>query len=187
MKKRNYPAIEPVDILRYYVNYIDFEKPLLDILETQDIDRDETLKRFRKFKNTYMSVGRNFKSETDAQVLEILNSNISVGNYDVLKLSDEYLDKELLNPKIKKAYSACSKFIWLFNKETIIVDSLNRAALGIYDDDYQLYCDKWKEVFSQKRNEIMEVIYSHNLTEKFPVMQQEWYIRRVFDQYLMGI
>jgi hypothetical protein len=50
-----------------------------------------------------------------------------------------------------------------------------------------LYCDKWKEVFSQKRNEILEVIYSHNLTEKFPVMQQEWYIRRVFDQYLMGI
>jgi hypothetical protein len=183
----DYPAIKALDVLRYYVNYMDFEKPLLDVLPNFNMDDVSHLNLFKRYKNTYMSVGRNFESQKDREILEKVKIQVKHDKNDVVGLSDSFNEEGLLNRKITKAYSASSKLLWLFNKDIIIVDTLNREALKAKENDYKDFCEKWEKLFTEKLPEILEIIETNNLAKVDKVMHESCFPRRVFDQYLMGI
>jgi hypothetical protein len=183
----DYPAIKALDVLRYYVNYMDFEKPLLDVLPSFNMDDVSHFNLFKRYKNTYMSVGRNFEGQKDREILEKVKIQVKNDKNDVVGLSNSFNKMGLLNRKITKAYSASSKLLWLFNKDVIIIDTLNREALEAKENDYNDFCEEWEKLFAKKLPEIIEIIKSNNLSKIDKVMQESWFPRRVFDQYLMGI
>ena len=84
------PAIKALDVLRYYVNYMDFEKPLLDVLPSFNMDDVSHIDLFKRYKNTYMSVGRNFESQKDREILEKVKIQVKNDKNDVVGLSDSF-------------------------------------------------------------------------------------------------
>ncbi len=168
--------------MRYFVNYYDYEHKLIEAIHN-DLTAKEAL--FIAYKNSYMSVGRNFKAGNDEAILaELLNFKDFEGNY-VERFSNQLRDKGFLSKN--HALSASSKFLWLIKNDTIIMDSNNMNALKIWDYDYQKYCEAWQRIYLEYRSQIIALVKTHSLQNLNPIFTEEWFRMRVFDQFLWTI
>lgn len=168
-----------LDIMRYFVNYYDSEHQLVQAIQSNS---SETLSLFIKYKNSYMSVGRNFKAGKDELILkELLNFKNFEGNY-VECFSNQLREKGFLSKN--NAISAASKFLWLIKNDTIIIDTNNRHALKIEEGDYQKYCNTWRTKYDEVREQIISLVTTHTLQVIDPIFAEEWFRMRVFDQFL---
>ena len=176
--------IEPRDIMRYYVTYFDIEKNILE--EIKSSDRNIRNKAYYKYVNKLMKIGRNFKPQSaDMVLITIKNMLKNEGNLGVEELSDRYVRNELVSrPEIKNVKVASSKLLWLFDKETIIMDNNNMDVLK--SKNYDDYVKKWNNLFYKKQNEIEEVI-ENNFINLDPIVNEKWFKMRIFDQYLLSI
>ncbi|KPM49655.1 hypothetical protein [Jiulongibacter sediminis] len=167
-------------LLRFYVNYHDNEKPLIDLIKQEKYK--EAFPLFISFKNSYMSVGRNFKGGNNEKIWETLIAFEPKNQDGVVKLSEKFSSDGLL---IKQnAISACSKFIWLFDHDVIIFDNNVAQALKYYGTDYNEYCDKWNAKYNECRVRITEGIAKFRLSELDPIFNEEWFVKRTYDQIL---
>lgn len=174
--------IQYIDVMRYFVNHYDNEHELLQAIETDSADK---LNLFITFKNSYMSVGRNFKNGNDEEILaDVLAFNDFEGNY-VRKLSDYFEVKGFLSKG--NAISAASKFLWLRKRNTIIMDRNNMGVLKVWKYDYELYCEKWSDKYKQNKIRIEEIVTKNSLKTIDPIFGEEWFRMRVFDQFLWSI
>ena len=174
--------IQYLDLMRYFVNHYDNEYNLLQAIEGDSANK---LDLFITFKNSYMSVGRNFKNGNNEEIFaDVLAFNDFEGNY-VRELSDNFKNKGFLSKG--NALSAASKFLWLRKRETIIIDTNNMNALKVWKYDYELYCKKWRQRYSQCRNQIIEITDKHFLENIDPIFGKEWFRMRVFDQFLWSL
>ena len=167
-------------LLRFYVNYYDYEKPLIDLINKAKFK--EALPLFISFKNSYMSVGRNFRGGNDEKIWDTLITFESMDQEGVAKLSKKFCSDELLTKQ--NAISACSKFIWLFNHDVNIFDNNVATALKYYGADYNEYCNKWISKYTECRVKLTEGISKFRLSELDPIFNEEWFIKRTFDQIL---
>ena len=176
--------IEPRDIMRYYITYFDTEKRILEDIKNANV----TIKNnaYYTYVNKHMKIGRNFKPKSaDMVLITIQNMLRNEGNLGVVELSNRYVRNELVSrPTIKNIKVASSKLLWLFDKETIIMDNNNMLVLK--SKNYEEYVIKWKEIFSTKLNEIDEVI-KNNFLNLDKVVNEKWFKMRIFDQYLLSI
>ena len=176
--------IRYIDIMRYYVNYNDYEVQLLSALKNNTTD---TLLLFTQYKNSYMSVGRNFRSGSDEKILRtLIDFNDFSGEY-VVRFSNELKNKEILSGNISNVFSAASKFLWLQKNDTIIIDSNNMASLKVYKNDYKEYCNKWMERYKVQKSEIEDIVEKYSLEEVDSIFSKDWFQMRVFDQFLWGL
>lgn len=176
--------IQPRDIMRYYVAYYDIEKKLIEAIRNGKGEGKE--KACHTFINSYMGIGRNFKSNASSMLLITVENMLkNEGNLGVEELSDRYIRNELASkPETQNVKVAASKLLWLYEPETVIMDNNNMKVLKAYD--YPSYVQKWNEQFDSKLPEIDELISSvfSNLDN---IMQERWFKMRVFDMYLLSI
>jgi len=183
----DFRKIEAVDIMRYYVTYNDIEKQiLLDVHSNSFETRDAAL---GKYMNNHMRIGRNFKATDDSKdmIFNITNNFFKYGDNEIEVLSNLYFEKKLLNNKISNAKVAASKLLWLFDQEIIIMDNFNKSVLDVKTENYSDYISKWKSVFDIKVKEIDNVIKQYNFDKIDPIINEQWFKMRVFDQYLWTI
>ena len=172
--------IEPIDIMRYYVTYIDTEKQILnDIRAKSEITRVDA---YNKYVHKHMKIGRNFRSGTVHMVLGATENYFRLAKFDVEELSKIYASSGLLSGQNKNAVVAASKLLWLFAKEIIIMDNVNMKNLGA--KDYESYVTKWLEKFETVEQEITDVINKYFINID-PVFEEKWFRMRIFDQYLL--
>lgn len=174
--------LAPIDVMRYFLNYHDYEQQLLHELQNNPVG-DHCLNLFKRYKNAYMRVGRNFGSKKDNEILELLVS-LSNDFDNVEDLSKLLKEKNLLIDKIDHAIVASSKFLWLKNQETIIIDNVNSKHLKSDVKNYKDYRLKWKEEFEKTEADIIHLIDNYFDNAYFAVMKNRWFRMRVFDQYL---
>ncbi|MBS1639928.1 MAG: hypothetical protein JSR12_07715 [Bacteroidetes bacterium] len=176
--------IELRDIMRYYVSYYDIEKNIIDAILTKKSIKRETA--YYRYVNNYMKIGRNFKPKSAAMVLGTVDNMLrNEGNLGVEVLSDRFVSGELVSrPEIKNVKVAASKLLWLFNKETIIMDNNNMQVLKV--KSYKEYVIKWTDLFEQKIIEIDALIKLHfkNIDQ---ILDERWFKMRVFDMYLLSV
>jgi len=180
----NHRKIEPRDIMRYYVAYYDIEK---NIVETIKHDKgEEKFKACHKYMNSYMGIGRNFKSNSSPMLLGTIENMLrNEGNLGVEVLSDRYVANGMASkPNIKNLQVAASKLLWLYDHDTIIMDNNNMRLLKAVN--YKKYVEKWNELYNAKLSEINEVIdtYFKNIDN---IMNENWFKMRVFDMYLLSV
>lgn len=172
--------ISAYPLLRYYVNYHDYEKPLIDLIKEEKYK--EAFPLFISFKNSYMSVGRNFNGGNDEKIWETLIDFEPKNQDGVTWLSKKFSkDKILTN---QNAISACSKFIWLFNHDVIIFDNNVAEALKYYGSDYSEYCNKWVSKYKSCKDQLLQGISKFRLSELDPIFKEEWFVKRTYDQIL---
>lgn len=170
-----------LDAMRYYVCYKDIEEKILKDFTNSKIEiKMQALKSYM----FYMKISRNFKSDSQVKIIEILNSQ---KKFDVNKLSDHFKTEKILSGQNKKALVAASKFIWLTNKETIIMDNYNREILMTEEGSYIKYCETWKEKFHSHKSELDKASQDLKKIIQDDIIDQEWFKMRVFDQYLWTI
>lgn len=179
--------IDALDIMRYYVTYMDIEKQILIDVHSNSITKRETA--LKKYMNSHMKIGRNFrkfdyKYETIYNLT--LDSHTSNPN-DIESLSKKFLERDILSGEIKNAKVAASKLLWLFNQNTIIIDNLNKTILNIKTNNYSDYTSKWEMVFKSKINEINSIIQKYNFANIDTTINKPWFKMRVFDQYLWAL
>ncbi len=174
--------ISIVDIWRYYMTYHDIEKSILkDITNSNSDTRELALKNYL---NKHMRIGRNFRKGTEHMIYETTKNYLDSGNNEVEELSQLFYTKKLLSKNIKNAKVAASKLMWLFIHESIIMDRLNMKVLGIKNDSYLDYQNKWLAVFNSVDNRIKELINESDLPQIDDVVNNKWFRMRVFDQFL---
>lgn len=167
-----------LDIMRYYVNYRDYEKDLLESVQQNSYNLQAL---FKSYKNSYMKVGRNFEPEKDKEILE------TVRRFGYAKKSVEELSEEFkINGLAKNGHStivASSKFLWLYNKETILMDNNNSTSLGLKSTNYNDYTAEWLLWYERYEEGMINLIdrYFDNMD---PIMKEKWFRMRVFDQFL---
>lgn len=176
--------IEPRDIMRYYVTYFDIEKNIIE--KIHDLDNNIVNNAYYVYVNKHMKIGRNFKPRSaDMVLVTIENMLTNEGNLGVEELSNRYVRNDLVSKStIKNVKVAASKLLWLFDKETIIMDNNNMKVLKA--NNYKEYVKKWSELYNLKVKEINEVI-DKNFKELDKVITQNWFKMRIFDQYLLSI
>lgn len=173
--------IEPLDIMRYYVTYMDIEKQIL--LDIEDRKPQIRERAYNRYVNQHMKIGRNFRSGVCHMVLGATLNYLKLGKGDVEELSKIYFSNGLLNKRIKNATVAASKLIWLYVQETIIMDGEAIKFLGA--KNYENFIIKWIEMFEIKEPEIIDVI--ENCFKNIdPVMEEKWFRMRVFDQFILA-
>lgn len=176
--------IEPIDIMRYYVAYYDIEKKLVNAIRNGKGEEKE--KACHTYINSYMGIGRNFKTNSSPMLLITVENMLkNEGNLGVEELSDRYVRNELVSrPEIKNVKVAASKLLWLYEPETIIMDNNNMHVLKAFD--YPTYVHIWNEVFELKHSEIDEVINTsfRNLDN---IVHERWFKMRVLDMYLLSL
>lgn len=172
----------PLDIMRYYVSYHTYEKDLLEAIKN-DPESEDCLRLFRSYKNSYMRIGRNFKSGLDEKLLKTI-LNLKDNNIDVKKLSEAFNKSKWLSKDNTTAIVASSKFGWLINNETIIIDSLVSKLLKVKGNNYEEYCNKWQSIYVIAEPKIKKVIAEYFNHKEFKIMKDKWFRMRVFDQYL---
>lgn len=177
--------IELVDVMRYYVSYIDIEKRILKEIDSND--EATRLLALQRYMNSYMKIGRNFLAGTDTKVFWVTKNYFMEGGRDIEELSKRFFTNELLNAKIQNAKVAASKLLWLFNHSVIIMDNFNREVLKVKTDNYLDYTNAWELAYEAKWQEIESVLTEFNLKRIDPVMSEEWFKMRVFDQYLWSL
>ncbi len=176
--------IEPRDIMRYYVTYFDIEKNIIE--KIHNLGNNIVNEAYYDYVNKHMKIGRNFKPRSaDMVLVTIENMLTNEGNLGVEELSDRYVRNGLVSKStIKNVKVAASKLLWLFDKETIIMDNINMKVLKA--NNYKEYVKKWSEVYNLKVKEINEVI-DKNFKELDKVITEKWFKMRIFDQYLLSI
>jgi hypothetical protein len=185
MKPIEMRKIEAVDIMRYYVTFIDVEKKILDEIKSPNLIVWENALKI--YMNQHMKIGRNFRTGTDHMVLRATLNHFREGKQSVEKLSSIFFTNELLNNKIENAKVAASKLLWLFNQETIIMDNYNKDVLRVSSSIYDDYVKVWMVAFETKLPEIEKVILENNFQKIDMVMNEKWFKMRVFDQYLWSL
>jgi hypothetical protein len=175
--------IEPRDIMRYYVAYYDIEKNIIESIKSKDLKSKE--EAYYKYVN-YMKIVRNFKSKSANMVLiTVQNMLKNDGNLGVEEISDRFVRGELVSrPEIKNVKVAASKLLWLYDKETIIMDNNNMKILKA--SNYKDYLIKWNKLYASKLNEIDDTIktYFKNFDE---ILNEKWFKYRIFDMYLLAV
>lgn len=171
--------ITSIDIMRYYVCYKDIEEQILNDF-SNDIEKIKALKNYMN----YMKISRNFKSDSQEKILRILNSQSQL---DVLNLSNSFSKEKILSGKNKNALVAASKFKWLFNRETIIMDNYNREILMVIQGDYKKYCEVWNENFLHHEKDIERATKELKEIIKDSILEEKWFKMRVFDLFLWTI
>lgn len=185
MKPVEMRKIEAVDIMRYYVTFIDVEKKILDDIKAHELSKRQVA--LRKYKNSHMKIGRNFRNGTDDMVLQATINHFRNDKHSVEKLSSIFFTSDLLNSKNENAKVAASKLLWLFDQETIIMDNYNKEVLGVSSLIYDDYAMVWMVAFETKLPEIEKVIQENNFDKIDVVMNKKWFKMRVFDQYLWSL
>lgn len=177
-------SILPLDIMRYYVSYNDIEKQILEDIKNKNSKIRELA--YRNYVFNYMKIGRNLKKDSVHMVLTIiLNMLKNEGNLGAKELSKRFVSNELVSKKeTKSVIVASTKLLWLYDKKTIIMDSLNMKVLKT--NNYDRYIKEWDKVFNEKIIEIDDVIKNH-FKNFDPVINEDWFKMRVFDLYLQNI
>jgi hypothetical protein len=179
--------ISKIDILRYYVCFYDIENDICSKIENTEIDKLTRINAFNKYLN-HMKIQRNFCPNVAENLLSYMDSEGK--NLTVDQLNSNLFKKGFLNSKNSNARVAASKLLWLHNKETIIMDNINKKSLAIKDkewDKYENYCTLWNEKYQKYKlliNNCANEIYKL-LNDK--ILLEPWFQKRVFDQFLWTI
>ncbi len=176
--------IEARDIMRYFVAYFDIEKPIVEAIRNGKGEAKQNA--CHKYINSYMGIGRNFKSNASPMLLITIENMLkNEGNQGVAELSDRYVRNDLVSrPEIKQVKVAASKLLWLYDHNTIIMDNNNMKILRV--TNYNDYVIKWKDQFQLKLSELNDVIQS-SFNNIDPIINQNWFKMRVFDMYLLSV
>ena len=181
MNNLDLKKISCLDAMRYYVCYKDIEEKILEDFTNSKIEiKIQALKSYM----FYMKISRNFKSDSQLKIIEILNSQ---KKFDVNKLSNHFEAEGILSGQNKKALVAASKFIWLINKETIIMDNYNREILMTEEGNYNEYYEKWNENFNKRKIELERAIQELKKIIQDKILDEDWFKMRVFDLFLWTI
>ncbi len=134
----------------------------------------------------YMKISRNFKPNSAEMILNLLeNLTLNEKNLSVEFLSNKLIENELASkPTIKNVLVASSKFLWLYNNETIIMDNNNKKILNA--KNYNDYVTKWRNLFQEKVQEIEE-IYRSDFNINDEIINNHWFKMRIFDMYLLDL
>ena len=105
------------------------------------------------------------------------------------KFSTELYKAKLLAGHNKNAIVAASKILWILNMgEIIIQDSRAKRSLekltGKKIPDYEQYCINWEKQYQIFRPLYISKIQKEGIEKFNSVFNEEWFIRRTFDNYL---
>ena len=172
------------DVLRYYIGWKDTDERLIAGIEKGDVDC------FYAYLKG-MKVIRNFKKGSYKEIFKFAKNykKDKTGKYDVKKFSQKLFDANWLAKNNKNAIVAASKILWAFDKEkTVIQDTMAKFYLEKLIDKkisgYEKYCEYWEEQYR-----IFRPLYDRKIEEigiaKFDsLFDEDWFIRRTFDNYL---
>lgn len=186
------------DVLLIYISWNDYNK-ITEFIKNKKNDKKERAKKLHDY-FVAMRVRRNFKSEKDFP--ETMENVIDVLD-DSNDLVNETVDS--LNGKLQKFYSgntkncpvACSKILWLYNHDNIIMDSINQKTLKQlvggknYNNDYGAFLKDWKVEFSKGKGSIQTLTDSFKKTLEdagleTDVLDDKTFQQRVFDAFLIN-
>lgn len=172
------------DVFRYYVAWKDTDEKLTEGIVNGDEDC------FYDYLKG-MKVIRNFKKGSYKEILKLAKNykKDKTEKYDVKKFSQKLFDANWLAKNNKNAIVAASKILWAFDKEkTVIQDTMAKLYLekliGKKFSGYEKYCEYWEEQYR-----IFRPLYDRKIEEigiaKFDsLFDEDWFIRRTFDNYL---
>ena len=172
------------DVFRYYVAWKDTDEKLTEGIVNGDEDC------FYDYLKG-MKVIRIFKKGSYKEILKLAKNykKDKTEKYDVKKFSQKLFDANWLAKNNKNAIVAASKILWAFDKEkTVIQDTMAKLYLekliGKKFSGYEKYCEYWEEQYR-----IFRPLYDRKIEEigiaKFDsLFDEDWFIRRTFDNYL---
>lgn len=172
------------DVLRYYIGWKDTDERLIAGIEKADVDC------FYDYLKG-MKVIRNFKKDTYKEVFKLAKNykKDKTGKFNVEKFSDELYETDLLAGDNKNAIVAASKILWIYDMEkTVIQDSRAKLYLekviGKKISGYKDYYKTWEEQYLLFKPEYLKVVRKIGIDKQDNLFNEDWFIRRTFDNYL---
>lgn len=164
-----------LDISRYYSAWKDIEERIVDDFNNGGV------KKFSAFKYylTYMKVIRCFRKGTTDEVLDIVEKNKSQS----MQVINQKLKSLFSRKNVSQVYVAVSKILWLYDKDTIIMDNNNIKVLSS-TNDYDQYKRLWLQRYSDYRKGLDSFIIESDINSYDAIIRQEWFKKRVFDLHL---
>lgn len=170
------------DVLRYYIGWKDTDERLITGIKNGDVNC------FYAYLKG-MKVIRNFKKGSYKEIFKVVHEYVTNNpeKFDIEKFSTQlckYLAKDN-----KKAIVAASKILWVFNRDEIIIqDSKAKEYLKKiskkFKNDYTDYCKTWEEQYLLFKPEYLKVIKKIGIDKQDNLFNEDWFIRRTFDNYL---
>ena len=115
------------------------------------------------------------------------------------KCNKEDCDKKDSSKKDQKnCMVACSKILWLYNHDNIIMDSINQKTLKklinrkkSYNNEYGIFCEDWEAEFDKRKDSIQKLTDTFKKTLaaaglKTDVLDDKTFQQRVFDAFLIN-
>lgn len=147
------------DVLLTYISWNDYDE-IADFIKNKANDKAERAEKLKDY-FVVMRVRRNFKSEKDypetmENVIDVLDDSNDLVNETVDSLNGKL--QRFYSGNTKNCYVACSKILWLYNHDNIIMDSINQKMLKqlvggkAYNNDYGAFLKDWKVEFSKGKN-----------------------------------
>ena len=172
------------DVFRYYIAWKDTDEKL-----TEGIAKGDAECFYNYLKG--MKVIRNFKKDSYKEIIKLAKNykKDKTGKYDVKKFSQKLFDANWLAKNNKNAIVAASKILWAFDKEkTVIQDTMAKLYLekliGKKFSGYENYCEYWEEQYLLFKPEYLKVIKKVGIDKQDNLFNEDWFIRRTFDNYL---
>lgn len=186
------------DVLLTYISWYDYDE-IADFIKNKKNDKKERAEKLKDY-FVVMRVRRNFKSEEKhpeamENVIDVLDDNNDLANETVDSLNGKL--QEFYSGNTKNCYVACSKILWLYNHDNIIMDSINQNTLKqlvggrAYNNDYDAFCKDWKAEFSKRKGSIQKLTDTFKKTFeaaglKTGVLDDKTFQQRVFDAFLIN-
>mgnify|MGYP001172645044 CR=1 FL=1 len=174
------------DLLRFYFWWFTKEEKIC-IDFNNESKKSAALYQYLK----YMKIARNFKKNNPDNIFlaasRIFKDNKNEDKGKIINLlSEEFNRLNLLSGNNKNAIVAASKILWLFDRETIIMDNLNKNILKRFGKikNYEDYEKIWKNKYKENEKSINSIIKEYNMTKIDKVFNQKWFKMRVFDMFL---
>lgn len=179
----NLKSLGYVDVMRYYVSYMDIEK---DIVNWAQGKKPTNYKPLEFYMNSHMKIKRCFNASHEEIWRALMQYTYGRSNYDVQELSD-YLKKDhkhlWSDMEGKNTIVASSKLLWLLDQETIIMDGRAARSLKV-GESYKKFAEVWEHEYGKKVTSIKGLVSKMNKTKDIQLPTDEWFYKRIFDQYL---
>ncbi len=178
--------ITNADLLRYYLAWEDYEKEILEKIKNDDEDA------FHQYL-IEMKITRNFKQNSYKKVYKVSKDYQETNHKstDANNLSEELFNHNLVCNGKKNVIVAASKILWAFNKKAIIIYTQAKRTLAklaeekIYKlDSYNFFCKTWEDKYKEFKPLYKEKTATSGIAKLDVVFEEEWFIRRTFDNYL---
>lgn len=206
------------DVLLTYISWYDYNK-IADFIKNKANDKKERAEKLHDY-FVAMRIRRNFKSEKDypkimENVIDVLDDSNGLVNETADSLNEK-LQKFYSDSKKKKCNKedcdkkdsskkdqkncmvACSKILWLYNHDNIIMDSINQKTLKklinrkkSYNNEYGIFCEDWEAEFDKRKDSIQKLTDTFKKTLaaaglKTDVLDDKTFQQRVFDAFLIN-